>query len=181
MKPTQILRDEHALIRQALDSCALAVEKLEAGERPPEEFFQKAVEFARSFSDKYHHFKEEYLMFARLAQKERGAIDPEIDSLRYQHERGRNLISVVSNSLDGYSRNDDSHTTFLLENLAAYTSLLRHHIHREDHVFYPMVDKELPEDEQNALLEEFKKQESKLGGKTVENCQKLVAEMGSLL
>ncbi|GAB4330507.1 MAG: hypothetical protein Kow0099_01100 [Candidatus Abyssubacteria bacterium] len=180
MKPTEILAGEHSLIRQALDNFSLAVEKLETGERPPERFFEGAVEFARMFADKYHHFKEEYLMFGMLAQKKSGDLDSQIDSLKHQHERSRNLVTEIANSIAGYARGDEVHATMLIENLAAYTSLLRHHIHREDHVFYPMVEKELSKAEQEALMKEFKKEEEKQR-KTFEESKKLVREMGSLL
>jgi hemerythrin-like domain-containing protein len=74
MKALKILRDEHALIRQYLDNLALASEKLERGERPPKEFFEKAVDFSRQFVDKHHHFKEEHIIFTWLAQRKKGGV-----------------------------------------------------------------------------------------------------------
>jgi len=41
MEPMQILVDEHNLIRQALDNFSIALDKLEKGERPPSECFEK--------------------------------------------------------------------------------------------------------------------------------------------
>ena len=181
MKPTQILVDEHNLIRQAIDNFALAVEKLERDERPPKEFFEKGVDFVRNFADKHHHFKEEYLMFGRLAEKKKGKLDAQIDSLRYQHDRGRDLIGEIAGAIDGYSRGEDAQTTILLENLAAYVSLLRSHIHKEDHGFYPMVDEALSEDEQKMLLDEFEKEDSKTGGNVFEDSRKLVMEIGTMV
>lgn len=95
MRPLETLRNEHGLIRQFLDNLALAVAKLENEERPPKEFFEKAVLFARTFADTFHHIKEEHVMFVRLAQKNNGAIDGQIESLRHQHDRGRNYISAL--------------------------------------------------------------------------------------
>ena len=80
-----------------------------------------------------------------------------------------------------YDQGEDARTTILLENLAAYTSVLRNHIHKEDHSFYPLVDKEFSEAEQQSLLKEFHKEESKAGGQIFEESQKLVMEMGALL
>lgn len=181
MKPTEILIDEHNLIRQALDSFVLAIEKLERNERPPAEFFEKGIKFVRSYADKFHHFKEEYLMFGHLAEKNNGELDAQIDALRYQHDRGRDLITTIDSALEGYKQGEDARTTILLENLAAYVSLLRTHIHKEDHSFYPLVDREFTEEEQRSLLEEFHKEESKAGGQITQESQKLVKEMGALL
>ena len=68
MEPLEVLRNEHGLIRQYLDNLALAVQKMENDARPPKEFFDKAIEFARTFADTFHHYKEEHVMFVRLAQ-----------------------------------------------------------------------------------------------------------------
>ncbi len=69
----------------------------------------------------------------------------------------------------------------MLENIAAYVSLLRHHIHVEDHVFYPMARKTLTEKEFEALAPEFKKAHDKYGEDTFERCHKIVVDMGSIV
>ena len=130
MDPIETLVDEHELIRQFLDNLSMAINKLESGVGPPREFFEISIEFARNFTDKFHHFKEEHVMFAQLAQKKGGVFDGPIDALRHQHERGRNFITAISDSLDGYSKGNDFDITTLLENLAAYTSLLILHIQK---------------------------------------------------
>ncbi len=141
MKPTEMLVEEHHLIRQALESLSLVVQKMEGGETVSREFFEKSIEFVRLFADKFHHFKEEYLMFIRLSEKKKNEIDSQIDVLRYQHDRGRNHVIEIENALDGYYKNPDGvQATIIIENLASYISLLRQHIHREDYIFYPMAD-----------------------------------------
>jgi hemerythrin-like domain-containing protein len=181
MNALEILSNEHGLIRQFLDNIAMASEKIENGQRPPGEFFVKAVEFARSFADKYHHFKEEHVMFVRLAQKKSGAIDAQLETLRFQHERGRSMVSEIEKAVDGYTRDDSQATTKMLENMASYTSLLRHHIHTEDHIFYPMVQQELSGEEMDLLLQEFEKERERAGGMAFEHSHKLVVDMGSIL
>ncbi len=179
MNPLEILRTEHALIRQYLDNLAYATEKLERGEQPPKEFFEKAVQFARTFVDKHHHFKEEHLMFTWLAQEKKGVFDGPIDALRFQHERGREHISQISESLPGYAEGKEDKVTTLLENLAAYISMLRQHIHREDHFFYPLVSDQLSESESQTMLEEFEKEDRKSGEDYLEKSRDLVLLMGA--
>lgn len=182
MKSLELLIREHGLIRQALDIFSFAKEKLEKGKRPPREFFEKAVEFSRSFADQFHHFKEEFLMFGLLSQKKGALFDGEIGALRYQHERGRKFIGEIENSLEGYSQGDVFATTTLLENLASYISLLKLHIHTEDHIFFQMVKKEFSEDEDHVLLEQFKNEEKRIGvTDCFENSRKLVAKMHTLI
>jgi hemerythrin-like domain-containing protein len=181
MHPIEILTDEHRLIRQALDSFGLATHKMEQGINPPAEFFEKAVEFARTFIDKRHHFKEEYLMFGRLAEKHQGELDAQIEALRQQHDHGREFISEMGNALDGYSKGQDAHVTDMLENLAALVALYRHHIHREDRTFFPMVEESLSQDELDDLAGLFAKEDEKTGRDTFERMRRLVDELVTLL
>lgn len=181
MQPMETLRNEHGLIRQCLDNLSMAVEKLENEERPPREVFDKAVQFARSFADGLHHFKEEHVVFVRVAQKKGGEYDAQIDALRQQHERGRNHINAIAQSLDGYEEGKPIPTSDLIENVAAYVALLRNHIHTEDHVFFPMAEQELSAEEMEQVQVEFDRAREKAGEDAFEANHAIVVDMGSLL
>jgi hemerythrin-like domain-containing protein len=181
MDPLETLSNEHGLIRQFLDNLALAAQKIEEGQRPSRAFFEKAIDFARSFADTYHHFKEEHVLFVQLAQKQQGEIDAQLEALRYQHERGRELITGMATALDGYVERDPNRTADLLENMAAYVSLLRHHIHNEDHVFYPLARNTMTQEEFAKLTELFEAEREKHGADTFELSHKKVSDMGSIL
>ena len=181
MEPLEILSNEHGLIRQYVDHLAIAAEKMQVGDRPPREFFDKAIQFSREFAGQYHHVKEEYMMFVRLAMKKGGAMDGEIEALRHQHETGRNYISSIAGSLDGYERGDPGRTSTILENLGAYISMERQHIHKEDHMFFPMVKQEFTEKDMEQVSAEFDNARKKAGDDVFEKHHKLVVEMGSLL
>ncbi len=119
MEAIDILKKEHGLIRSFLDNLSMAVERLEDEQKPPAEFFEKAIRFARQFADSFHHFKEEEVIFRHLAQNQDGEIDAQIEALRYQHERGRNFISGISDALPGYTKGEEIKTSDVLENMAA--------------------------------------------------------------
>jgi hemerythrin-like domain-containing protein len=120
-------------------------------------------------------------MFVLLAQKKNGELDAKCDVLRYQHERGRNHILEIANSIEGYSKGEDIPTITLLENMAAYISLLRKHIHTEDFVLFPMIHEEVSEIENQALLKEFEREDEKFGANFAEDNRKLVQELAALL
>lgn len=181
MHPIEILADEHRLIRQTLDSLSLATHKMEQGVNPPAEFFEKAVEFARTFIDKRHHFKEEYLMFGRLAERHQGELDAQIEALRHQHDHGREFISEMANALDGYSKGKDAQVVDMLENVASLVTLYRHHIHREDRVFFPLVEETLPQDELSDLADLFVKEDEKADRGSLERMRRLADELVTLL
>ena len=105
----------------------------------------------------------------------------QIETLRYQHESGRSLVTGISKALDGYAAGDEMKIAELLENMAAYRTLLRRHIHIEDHIFYPMAQRELTAEEMASLEEEFQKERDRHGADTFEVCHKQVVDMGSML
>jgi len=181
MEALNILIDEHVLIRQFLDNLNGSLRKMEQGNRPTREFFEKAVSFARDFTDKYHHFKEEHILFNRLAMKKKGKIDAEVESLKFQHERGRALMGEVAKALGGYNQGQEAQRLIILESVAAYLSLLRQHIHREDHIFFPMVEREIPWEEYRGLLEVFQQEGKKMGENFLEKSKRDLYEMGGLL
>ena len=179
MDPIDILRNEHGLIRQFLDNLTLATGQLEEGKRPPRTFFDKAVEFANGFADDLHHFKEEHVLFVRLAQKKRGEVDAQLDALRQQHERGRGFVNGMKHALDGFADGDSTWTADLLENAAAYCALLRHHIYIEDHQFFPMARKELDATDLELVQQEFDRQRAKRPADEFERFHKILVDMGS--
>ncbi len=181
MEPIQILIDEHKLIRRYLNDSSVALFLMKEGKWPEKEFFELGVEFTRSFSDKYHHFKEEYIMFLKLSQKKQGSIDSEIMFLRDQHERARNFTIEISRALDKYTKKDDIHSETIAENLGYYNLLLRQHIHREDHVFYPMADDIFTDSEQQEMLEDFNKAEDKFVPNFFSISEAQVERMSTLL
>jgi hemerythrin-like domain-containing protein len=181
METLKTLIKEHVLIRECLDLLAKAANKITDNEGPPKEFFEKALSFCRSFADTYHHYKEEYTLFGYLAQKKNGDIDAQIESHRSQHERCRDLIQKMSDSLPGYSRQLNESTRALHRNLTDYYQTLRDHIQSENEVFFPMVNKVLSKSEDENLIRQFDKYEKKVGPDVWGINQLLISEMAEMI
>ena len=181
MRPLDLLRHEHDLIRQFLDTLELAVVKMESEDLPPREFFDKAMRFAHTYADEFHHIKEEHIMFVHMARKKDGAIDEQLDALSQQHEGARNYLSALNTALDGYAAEQPRDVERVRMSIAAYTFLLRNHMHMEDHVFFPLVEESLTPEEEQQLHIEFEEALKKAEGKDFERSHLLVAEMESML
>lgn len=182
MKATEILIEEHVLIRQMLSHLSQARKMIETDQHPPKELFEKAVLFSRNFTDKYHHYKEEYLMFGLLADKKEGVFEKQLAALKYEHERGCQFIETLSHSISEYAKGDNFATTTLLENIASYTSILKKHIFVENHIFFPLVEKELSNQESQDLVIQFQEESQRMGGSNfVSECRTLVLEIGTMV
>ena len=181
MNPIEILVQEHNLILRGVDLLTTAAEKIVRNQNPPKEFFEKAMRFTVDFTNKFHHYKEEIVMFGLLAQKHQGAIDAELERLRGQHDALRDYVNQISESLDAYSKNVDSEVRRLHRSLSEYIETLRRHIHAENKIFYPLVTKTLTAEEMQWLQGEFDKYAAKEGPDAMRVYEKVIDEMGKLV
>jgi hemerythrin-like domain-containing protein len=179
--PIQILVDEHKLILRGLDLLTTAAEKIVRNQNPPKEFFEKAMRFTTDFTNKFHHYKEEIVMFGLLAQKHQGEIDAELERLRGQHDALRDYVNTMSESLDAYGKNVDSEVRRLHRSLSEYIDVLRRHIHAENRIFYPLVAKALTKDEMQWLQGEFDKYAAKEGPDAMRMYEGVIDEMDALV
>lgn len=181
MEAVTMLKEEHIVILDFLDQLTLAGERVVKNKIPPKEFFVTAVEFARTFADKFHHYKEEDIMFRILAQKHSGALDNQLEKLRQQHEHCRDYMTAISAAAEGCAAGSDGEARILHRSLSDYIATLRKHINFENVTFFPLVARELSSDELDALAVEFKKWDEKMGGMTLDKGRKIVESLASSL
>ncbi|MBF0467675.1 MAG: hemerythrin domain-containing protein [Desulfamplus sp.] len=183
MNVIHILKTEHQLILKVLALLSIARKELESGRMVSTQFFEKAMVFCSEFADRFHHFKEEFLLFGLLSHKKDGELDSAMGALRYQHERCTQCISSIREVLQGYENMDEMAITLMLENLSVYVSLLSRHIYQEDYIFFPMVEKSVSSDESFSLNEQFANEELRSGkkGSIFEKSRLLADELGKIL
>jgi hemerythrin-like domain-containing protein len=157
MKATELLIQEHELIKQCLRIINIVCDKLESGEQVDSLHLEKIVTFIRNFADKYHHSKEEDILFDEMCKigfsKESGPISVMLS----EHDMGRKLVKEINNALELYQDGDKNATAVIVEMAQKYSTLLDQHIDKENKVLYPMADARLSQEQQKSMLEEFEK------------------------
>jgi hemerythrin-like domain-containing protein len=149
--PTGVLVHEHDLILQALDAIERRLNRLEAG-GGDRAYFEKAVEFLRTFADKCHHGKEEDLLFKAMVNKSFPLQGGPIAVMLSEHETGRAFIRGMA---AGAARmeTDPEGARQVIDNGRAYIQLLRGHIAKENQILFPMAERVLsPEDQEQLAL-----------------------------
>lgn len=68
MRAIDILMNEHRVIESVLVSLEAQANRLARGESVRPGFFLDAADFAAGFADKFHHQKEEGVLFPAMAQ-----------------------------------------------------------------------------------------------------------------
>ncbi len=175
------LHKEHILIREQLDQMTQAVGLIEENKLPPRDFFDKSLEFGRTYTNKHHHFKEEYLLFSQLAQKYEGSIDAVVEKLRNQHELGQNHLSDLSANLGGYERGESECVSKVRHHLSEFVRLMEVHIFAEDAVFFNMAKELMSQEEQDALQSGFEAYENGQGEDPTPRCKKILEEARAIL
>ena len=154
--PVKKLVDEHTVIKRLLALIPEIIESLDLETESSRQMVLQSVDFIRSYADKYHHAKEEDVLFKYF--------DENLDVLKamhLDHEAGRAYVRAV---LGGVSDNDKF---AVAENLNAYRELLTGHIGKEDGILYPWMDRNLSTKQVGELFARFDETDRELGNMNI--------------
>ena len=151
---TQVMVKEHQLILRMIALLERNVALMEQGRFRNWQFFIDAVDFIRNYADRFHHAKEEDILFIEMA----AVIDQgdgclhcnPIPQMLHEHDLGRNFLQEMKM---GLSKGDQKK---IISAARGYAYLLQDHIFKEDNILYPMADQILTNDSQNLILGKFK-------------------------
>ena len=179
MTPTETLKREHQIVLLVLGGLERETQKLQAQVPADYEALRKIVDFARNFTDRCHHAKEEKHLFPAMERRGQPADRGPIAVMLLEHAQGRERVKAIAIALPGAEKGDPAARSALLENLTAYITLLRNHIAKEDNVLFPLADRLLTPGDQKALEREFERVEAEeMGEGTHERYHQLAHELG---
>lgn len=150
--PMQKLVDEHKLIKRLVAQIPNIIESLDLETEEGRQLVLDGVDFIRSYADRYHHAKEEDLLFKYF--------DEDTEILKVMHEDHRNARNRVKNILESVERRDQK---AVIENLDAYEELLTDHIRKEDDVLYPWMDRNITTTQVGKLYSTFQEVDKSFG------------------
>jgi len=141
---TQALVDEHRLILRMITLLEQNAPRTAAGEYTNWQFFLDGVDFIRNYADRFHHAKEEDVLFAALVKNGMPRENSPVAAMLMEHDQGRAYVqgmeTAVRETLAGLTGR--GHT--IAENALAYAALLRDHISKEDDILYPLAERVIP-------------------------------------
>ncbi len=155
--PMQKLVDEHTLIKRWLALIPRVVEYVDLKTESGKQIIIDGIDMIRSYADKFHHAKEEDILFKYFDES------AEIIQIMYKdHTNARALVQSMIKALES------ENTALLSESLLAYRDLLQHHIQKEDDILYPWMDRELNETQLIEMDVKFVQADKKSGIKEEE-------------
>jgi hemerythrin-like domain-containing protein len=164
--PLRQLVDEHVLIKRWLALIPKFVENLDVESPEGRRLVLAAVDFIRSYADKYHHAKEEEILFKYFDE------DSDIlRTMRLDHEKARGHVRAVLEALERRDRNA------IAEHLNAYGELLAGHILKEDEILYRWMDRNLSVTHVGELFSKFAEAEGKMDKDVIDRCKTFVVKL----
>jgi hemerythrin-like domain-containing protein len=150
-KISDILMDEHKNILKVIDFLLIECDNVEQGKDIDKDFFKKTIDFIRNYADKFHHAKEEDLLFKEMCSdnvSEKLHCNP-IEQMLHEHDLGRDFVRGIEEGVE------EGNKEKVLENARGYAQLLQEHIFKEDNILYPMAEEAFSEDIKEKMIKKF--------------------------
>lgn len=164
--PIKRLVDEHTLIKKWVAFIPEVLENLDIKSEEGRDIVLKGINFIRSYADRYHHAKEEEILFKYF--------DENLDIIKAMLEDHENARAHVRAILDAVEKRDADSVT---EHLSGYRELLAEHIKKEDEILYPWIDRNLSTKQIGELFSKFSEVENAADKEVIENSKKFVVEL----
>ncbi|HKJ04059.1 MAG TPA: hemerythrin domain-containing protein [Geopsychrobacteraceae bacterium] len=161
---TQVMVDEHKLILRMIALVEKNTELLEQGKFRNWQFYLDAVDFIRNYADRFHHAKEEDVLFIELIKNGMPEKQSPIEAMHMEHDQGRSYVRAMEEAARKALDGELGQANIIAGNAKGYAALLRGHIEKEDDILYPLAERVLPEDVRDRMLEAYTDAEAKTPG-----------------
>lgn len=164
--PVKKLVDEHVLIKRLLALIPSVAEYTETSIKVDKDLILGCVDFIRNYADKYHHMKEEDILFKYVDEK------AEIIQIMYKdHDTGRGHVRQV---VEGAEKGNKVQ---IKEHLLAYRELLTQHIKKEDEILYPWIDRQLSTTQVGEVFQKCNAADASVGDALPRKYEKFIIEL----
>ncbi|MEE9369280.1 MAG: hemerythrin domain-containing protein [Pontiella sp.] len=149
---TQVMMDEHQLILRMITLVEKHTQLVEQGSFSDWKFYLEAVDFIRNYADRFHHAKEEDVLFVELVENGMPEKSSPIEAMLMEHDQGRAFVKGMENAALEFLDGNLQFTGELVKNAKGYAVLLRGHIDKEDNILYPLAERILPDQVRDRML-----------------------------
>jgi hemerythrin-like domain-containing protein len=149
MKCTDLLLQDHTVLRRGLDILDSMMKKLEDGQRIEIVDVKAILKFFKAFGDEYHQTVEEKVLFPALVRA--APQGSPIHQMVMEHGEERALAAWIMDAFASRRVIDFVYSSRRLSHL------LRNHLAKEEAVLAQLADRMLSDEEDERIVDEFKK------------------------
>ena len=164
--PLRRLADEHLLIKRLLALLPRFTAEVDLVSAEGADLVRGGLEFIRTYADKYHHAKEEEILFKYFD----GGLDV-IKTMLVDHVTGRGHVKAAADALAG------KNAAAVAASFLAYRELLTEHIKKEDEILYPWMDRNLSLTQVGELYNKFNEADGKFDPAVIARCEAIVISL----
>lgn len=119
------------------------------GSKVDTQMLRECVDFGRNYADKYHHGKEEEILFKVMIEQSGDVAQKLIrHGMLVEHDLARYYLGEFENSINAYEGNSGTEYKYnIIVHAGSYANLLKRHVEKEDTVVYTFAERELSDDE----------------------------------
>lgn len=161
---TQVMVDEHKLILRMISLVEQNTALLEKGKFRNWQFYLDAVDFIRNYADRFHHAKEEDVLFVELVKNGMPEKQSPIEAMHIEHDEGRAHVRAMEEAAQKALTGETGQAVIIAEHAKGYAALLRGHIEKEDEILYPLAERILPEGVRDKMLTAYATAEEQTPG-----------------
>jgi hemerythrin-like domain-containing protein len=158
---TQALVDEHKLILRMIALLERNAPRTAAGTYSNWQFYLDGVDFIRNYADRFHHAKEEDVLFDALVKNGMPRENSPVAAMLMEHDQGRAYVGAMETAAREALAGKMEQEAVISENALAYAELLRGHIGKEDDILYPLAERVIPDTMRDAIIEGYAAAESR--------------------
>lgn len=159
---TQVMVAEHQLILRMITLLEKNTELLAQGRFRDWQFYLDGVDFIRNYADRFHHAKEEDVLFKALVVNGMPEQNSPVAAMLMTHDEGRIHVRALEEATLKARDGEPGQTPTIAENARAFAVLLRDHIDKEDTILYPLAERVLPEEPRAAMVAAYNQAEAKV-------------------
>lgn len=172
---TNALVEEHKLILRMISLLERNARRTATGEYRNWQFFLDGVDFIRNYADRFHHAKEEDVLFEAMIKNGMPRENSPIAAMLMEHDQGRAYVKAMENAAKAALAGESGQEGIIAENALAYTELLREHISKEDDILYPLAERVIPEAMRDDIVAGYTRAEKSVAGEFTAHYEKIVS------
>lgn len=158
---TQTLVDEHQLILRMIALLEQNAPRTAAGAYTNWQFYLDGIDFIRQYADRFHHAKEEDVLFEALVANGMPRDHSPVAAMLMEHDLGRSHVRQLEEAVREAQAGRSKRYPAIAQHALAYAELLKEHIAKEDTVLYPLAERVLPEGVRADILQRYQTAEQR--------------------
>jgi hemerythrin-like domain-containing protein len=152
---TQALVNEHKLILRMITLLEQNAPRTVDGTYSNWQFYLDGVDFIRNYADRFHHAKEEDVLFEALVKNGMPRNNSPVAAMLMEHDQGRAYVRAMETAALDALVGKTGQEGVIAQNALAYAELLRGHIAKEGEILYPLAERIIPDTMRDAIIDGY--------------------------